>query len=98
MLFGKLAQETYRLHKNDAKNVNMWVQQNTNSMFYYQETRVEVDGGLTRQNMLFTLGTQTLWQREMMIEHGHQGGVAVDITFGTNEKKVSAKAKVSAMK
>jgi len=22
----------------------------------------------------------------MMIEHGHQGGVAIDATFGTNEK------------
>jgi hypothetical protein len=56
----------------------MLVQQNTNSMFYYQETRVEVDGGPTRQNMNFTLGTQTPWQREMMIEHGHQRGVAID--------------------
>jgi hypothetical protein len=65
----------------------MWVQQNTNLMFYYQETKVEVDGGLTRQSMPFTLGIQTPWQREM-IEHGHQGGVVVDATFGTNEKKV----------
>ncbi len=45
----------------------MDVQQNTNSMFYYQETRVEVDGGLTGQNMPFTLGIQTPWQREMMM-------------------------------
>jgi hypothetical protein len=53
------------------------VQQNINSMFYYQKTRVEVDGGLIGQNMSFTLGIQTPWQREMMIEHGHQGGVVV---------------------
>ncbi len=66
----------------------MWVQQNTNSMFYYQKIGVEVDGGFTRQNMPFTLGIQTPWQREMMIEYGHQGGVVVDATFGTNEKKV----------
>jgi hypothetical protein len=57
-------------------------------MFYYQTTRVEVDGGFTWQNMPFTLGIQTPWQREMMIERGHQGGVAIDATFGTNEKKV----------
>jgi hypothetical protein len=56
-------------------------------MFYYQEIEVEVDGGLTRQNMPFTLGIQTPWQREMMIEYGHQRSVAVDATFGTNEKK-----------
>jgi hypothetical protein len=47
-----------------------------------------VDGGLSNQNMPFTLGIQTPWQREMMIERGHQGGVKVDATFGTNEKKV----------
>ncbi len=68
------------------KNVRIWVQQNTNSMFYYQETGVEVDGGLIGQNMPFTLGIQTPWQREMMIKHGHQGGVAIDVTFNTNEK------------
>jgi hypothetical protein len=83
-----LVQEAYQLHKNDAKSVNMWVQQNTNLVFYYQGTRVEVDGGLTRQNMPFTLGTQTPLQKEMMIKHGHQRGVVVDATFVTNEKKV----------
>jgi hypothetical protein len=43
------------------------VQQNKNSMFYYQEIRVEMDGGLIRQNMPFTLGIQKPWQKEMMI-------------------------------
>ncbi len=62
----------------------MWVQQNINSMFYYQETRVEVDGGLTKQNMPFILRIQTPWQKEM-IENGHQRGVVIDATFGTNE-------------
>jgi hypothetical protein len=57
-------------------------------MLYYQETKIEVDGGLIGQNMPFILGIQTPWQREMMIERGHQGGVAVDATFETNEKKV----------
>ncbi len=65
-----------------------WVQQNTNSMFYYQKFGVKVNGGLIGQHMPFILGIQTPWQREMMIEHGHQGGVVVDATFGTNEKKV----------
>jgi hypothetical protein len=66
----------------------MWVQQNSNLVFYYQTIRVKMDGGLNGQNMPFILGIQTPWQRERMIEHGHQGGVAVDATFGTNEKKV----------
>lgn len=34
----------------------MWVQQNIDSMFYYQETRLKVDGGITRQNMSFIFG------------------------------------------
>ncbi len=56
-------------------------------MFYYQNIRVKVDGGLIGQNMPFIMGIQTLWQKEMIIEHGHQGGVTVDATFGTNKKK-----------
>jgi len=63
----------------------MWVQQKINSMFYYQEIGVEV-GGFIGQNMPFIMVIQTPWQREMMIEHGHQRGVSVDATFGTNEK------------
>ncbi len=37
--------------------------------------------------MPFTLGFHIPWQRETMIEQGHQRGVAIDATFGTNEKK-----------
>jgi hypothetical protein len=65
-VFGKLVQETYQLHKNDAKNVCIWVQQNTNLMFYYKKTKVEVDGGLIGQNIFFILGIQTSWQKDMM--------------------------------
>jgi hypothetical protein len=66
----------------------MWVQQNINLMFYYQEIGVKMDGGFIGQNMPFIMGIQTPWQREMMIEHGHQKGVVIDATFGTNEKIV----------
>jgi hypothetical protein len=34
------------------------------------------------------LVSNTMWQKEMMIEDGCQKGVAIDTTFGTNEKKV----------
>jgi hypothetical protein len=57
-------------------------------MFYYKKIGVDVNDGLTRQSMPFILGIQTLWQKEMMIEHRHQGGVTIDATFGTNEKKL----------
>ncbi len=49
--------------------------------FNYQKIGVEVDGG-------FTFDIQRPWQREMIIQHGHQRGVAIDATFGTNEKHV----------
>jgi hypothetical protein len=42
VLFGKLDQETYQPHKNDAKSVHMWVQQYINSMFYYQKIGIKV--------------------------------------------------------
>jgi hypothetical protein len=37
VLSWKLVQETYQLHKNNVKSVRMWVQQNTNSMLYYEK-------------------------------------------------------------
>ena len=89
---GKLAQEAYMLHKNDAKSVRMWVQRNSDMVFYYTESNKEkpepVRGELTGENMPFTIGIQTPWQREMMLKHGDKGGILVDATFGTNEKKV----------
>jgi hypothetical protein len=82
------------LHKNDAQSVRMWVQRNPDKVFYYTESNAEmpipVPGELTSQNMPFTIGIQTKWQNEMMLKHGHRGGISVDATFGTNDKKVSS--------
>ena len=89
---GKLAQESYMLDKNDAQSVRMWVQRNSDKVFYYTESKKEkpipVPGELTGENMPFTIGIQTPWQKKMMLQHGHQSGISVDATFGTNEKKV----------
>ena len=89
---GKLAKETYMLDKNDAQSVRMWVQRNSDKVFYYTESNKEkplpVPGELTGENMPFTIGIQTPWQKKMMLEHGHRSGISVDATFGTNEKKV----------
>lgn len=90
---GKLAQETYMLHKNDAQSVRMWVERNPDKVFYYTESNkqkpVPVPGELTGANMPFTIGIQTDWQRKMMLQHGHNGGISIDATFGTNERKVT---------
>ena len=57
-----------------------------------KEKPVPVPGELTGENMPFTIGIQTPWQKKMMLKHGHRSGILVDATFGTNEKKVSVRA------
>jgi hypothetical protein len=84
----KVDRETYMLSAEDAKSVQLWVQENADSVFFYQEIGVPIQGGLTGMNMPFTLGIQTPWQRDMMLQFGHEGAVSIDATFGTNEKKV----------
>jgi hypothetical protein len=63
VLFKELVQKIYQLHKNNAKNMCMWVQQNINLMFYYQEIGVEVDGDFIRQIMPFIKGIQNHGKR-----------------------------------
>lgn len=89
----KLARETWMLHPNDAQSVRMWVQKNPDKVFHYTETNagepLKVEGQLDGGNMPFTIGIQTPWQVEMMAKFGHGGGMSIDATFGTNDKKVS---------
>jgi hypothetical protein len=42
--------------------------------------------------MPFTIGIQFLWQAEMMIQYGHQSGIAIDSTIKTSENKVNIHA------
>ncbi len=63
---------------------------NKDKVFIYQESKVEVEGTLQGCNMLFTIGIQTKWQKEMMLCHGHESGVSIDVTFGTNNNKIIA--------
>ena len=87
---GRLAIETYKRDNNDAKFVRMWVQENPFLVFYYKESCVHVHGAITRENIPFTIGIQTSWQRDMMLKHGHKKTVSIDATFATNENKVCA--------
>lgn len=81
------------LHANDAQSVRMLVQKNPEKVFQYTETNlgkpVKVEGQLDGGNMPFTIGIQIPWQLEMMAKYKHGGGVSIDATFGTNDKKVS---------
>jgi hypothetical protein len=74
-----LQKKTYKKYENDAKNVQMWVTENKETIFL----------NLHGSNMPFTNGIQTKWQKEMMLYHGHESGVSIDATFGTNDKKVT---------
>jgi hypothetical protein len=87
-MVGKLAKKTYKKHENDAQSVQMWVIKNKYKVFFYRKSGLQVDGGLQGSNMSFTIGIQTKWQREMMLRCGHESGVSIDATFGTNKNKV----------
>ena len=87
-LSSKKAVETYRIHQNDALSVRMWVETNKDSVFHYTETCKVGPGALHASNVPFTIGIQTPWQKEMMLQFGHRIGVAIDATFGTSAKKV----------
>jgi hypothetical protein len=67
----------------------MWVIENKETIFFYQKSSVQVEVNLHGGNMPFTIGIQTKWQKEMMLHHGHESGVFIDVTFGTNDKKVA---------
>ena len=88
---GRLAIETYKRDNNDAKSVRMWVQEHPFLVFYYKESGAYVRGAITRDNIPFTIGIQTSWQRDMMLKHGHKKAVSIDATFATNENKVCAR-------
>jgi hypothetical protein len=67
----------------------MWVIENMEKVFFYQESNVPIEGNLHGGNMPFTIGIQTKWQMEMMLHHGHESGVSIGVTFETNGKKVA---------
>lgn len=87
-IVGVVNKDLYMKDRNDAESVRMWVRENPFLVFYYQESNERVEGALTGENMPFVVGIQTEFQFCMMLRHGHGSAVAIDATFGTNEKKV----------
>jgi hypothetical protein len=82
----KLAKKTYKKDENDAKNVQMWVTENKETIFFYQESSVQIEGNLHGGNMPFTISIQTKWKKEMILHHGHENGVSIDATFRKQQK------------
>jgi hypothetical protein len=52
----KLAKETYKKHENDAHNVEMWVAENKDKVFFYQKSGGQVEGNLQNNHLPFTIG------------------------------------------
>jgi hypothetical protein len=67
----------------------MWIREDLNVLFYYQESGLEVGGKLTVIDILFILKIQSPQQSTMMQQNGHYNAVTIDATFGTNENEVS---------
>jgi hypothetical protein len=55
----KLAKKTYKKHENDVQSVQMWVVENKDKVFLYQENGVHVEGNFQSCNMPFTIRIQT---------------------------------------
>jgi hypothetical protein len=87
-VYGLLQKDLYMKHSNDAKSVRMWVRENPDLVFYYQDPEVVVDGAITADNMPFVIAIQTAFQFRMMLQYGHESAIAIDATFATNDKKV----------
>lgn len=87
---GVRAQQLYKKHDNDAESVRMWVRENSELVFYYQDPGTKVEGVLNSENVPFVIGIQTSFQQRMMLQYGHRSIIAIDGTFATNNKKVSS--------
>ena len=87
-LSSKKVVETYRLHQNNALSMRMWLETNKDSVFHYTKTCKVGLGALHASNVPFTIGIQSPWQKEMMLQFDHRSGIAIDATFGTSAKKV----------
>ncbi len=53
------------------------------------ESGLKVGGELTNTNILFIIRIQSPWQSMMVQQYGFRSVVIINITFGTNENKVS---------
>lgn len=74
-----IKRSTHELDLDDQASIRMWVEKNTKSVFFYQDS-TETDP--------FILGIQTEWQLQRMIRFSHQSILACDSSFGINKLKV----------
>jgi hypothetical protein len=84
----KRAEELWEKHPSDPVSVRMWVMENPENVFYYQEHDLLDINSQVQDDSPFTLGVQSEWQLEMMVKFGHNSVFAIDSTFGTSQTRV----------
>ena len=85
----KRAEELWEKHPSDPISVRMWVVENPENVFYYQEHSLLDINSHVQNDSPFTLGVQSRWQLEMMVKFGHNSAFSIDSTFGTSQTRVS---------
>jgi len=69
----------------------MWVVENKYKVFFYQENGGKVIGSYTIVIKIVICLSPLAYKPNgigMIVRHGHENGVFIDATFGTNDKKV----------
>ena len=69
IVVGRFAIEAYKCNNKDVKSVHMSMQEHHFIVFNYKESGVHVRGAITRENIPFTKGYQTLCQQHLMFKH-----------------------------
>ena len=80
----KRTRELYQKYKNNVVNVRMWIEENHDYVFIYQEHELININLDPKEECTYTLGIQTDWQLQMMATHGHNSTMSFDATFRTN--------------
>ena len=55
---GVRVQELYKQLNNDAESVRMWVRENSEMVFYYQDPGTKIEGVQNSDNVPFVIGIQ----------------------------------------
>lgn len=78
----------WQKHSSDPVSVKMWVDENPEAVFCYQEHGLLDLNRKKQDDTPFTLGIQTPWQLDMLLKFGHNSALSFDATFGTSETRV----------
>jgi hypothetical protein len=66
----------------------MWVEENTDAVFFFQEHESIDLNEAPREECTYILGIQCKRQLQVMAKYGDRSGLSFDATFGTNLPRV----------